>query len=60
MNRLLNGFNYFWDKKPSNFTDKDVLFLHQWMKLLKESINKASEPMDEVNMVEIARKIFDN
>jgi hypothetical protein len=60
VNRLLNGFNYFWDKKPSNFTKQDVLFLHAWMGLLKSAAKKTlvDSPVVEQDMETMVREIF--
>ena len=59
MNRLLNGFNYFWAKTPKTWKPADVIFLHQWQKLLKESVGvPEAEPLKEQDMYEVAKKIF--
>ena len=68
--RIINGFDYFWNKKPSDFTDKDVLLLHHWMGLFKDRINflrncdgekkikEVPETADE--LYEVAKQIFQN
>lgn len=58
MTRLLDGFNYFWDKTPTTWKPADIIFLHSWQKLLKEAVDKKEEPVEEDDMYEMAKKIF--
>ncbi len=59
MTRLLDGFNYFWNLKPSTFKQADILFLHAWQKMLKETIGKTeTEPLSQDDMYLIAKNIF--
>jgi hypothetical protein len=58
-NRLLNGFNYFWDLKPSDIKTREqgmklVMVIHEWQKLFKNG-----ERPTEIDLYEIAKKIFD-
>jgi hypothetical protein len=59
MTRLLTGFNYFWNLKPTQCNAVTLVYLHEWQKLLKASIGKKpDEPLSEKDMDEIATKIF--
>jgi hypothetical protein len=58
-NRLLNGFNYFWNRLPSDFNSRDVFLLHEWMKMMKKSIGASEkESLTEEDVYQIAKKIF--
>lgn len=57
--RLLKGFNYFWDLKPSQVDKMTVIYLHKWLSLLKESVNKSeAEPVTETDINEFAINLF--
>ena len=46
-NRILKGFNYFWNRKPSEWRKIDTVWLHEWMKLLKNEAAKKKETIEE-------------
>lgn len=57
--RLLRGFTFFWDLKPSKFEKKHVIYLHEWMRLLKSAAGKTeSQPLDNDDLYEIGKEIF--
>jgi hypothetical protein len=58
MTRLLTGFNYFWNLKPTQCNAVTLVYLHEWQKLLKESVGKKEQPLTDKDMEEIATKIF--
>lgn len=59
--RLINGFNYFWNLKPSQINKMTVIYLHQWLILLKNSINKnEAEPVTETDINQFAVNLFKN
>jgi len=58
MSRLMDGYNYFMELKPSTFKPSDVIFLHRWMLMLKESVDKSDEPLGEGDLYLIAKEIF--
>ncbi len=59
MSRLLDGFNYFWNKKPSQWKTIDTVWLHQWMKLLKSTTGKGEdEQLSEDDMETMVRELF--
>ena len=58
MTRLLNGFNYFWNIKPSDIKTKEqgmklVMLLHKWQELFKNR----EMPVEE-DLYEVAKNIF--
>lgn len=68
--RIIKGFDYFWNKKPSNFNSKDVALLHVWMSLFKPRMEEirvlktaekeiSTEPLTNKEM-EVAHLIFES
>jgi len=55
MNRILKGFDYFYKRKPSQWTLKDTFWLHKWMKMVKPHLPKDE---DEGVTEEFVKKLF--
>ena len=60
MSRLLKEFNYFWNRKPSQWTKLDTIWLHRWLLLLKNEAagKKENEVMQDEDMEVLAKKLF--
>jgi len=48
MNRILKGFDYFYNKKPSKWTPTDTVWLHKWLDMVKPYLPKGEEISEEV------------
>mgnify|MGYP001078328591 CR=1 FL=1 len=52
--RILKGIDYFWNMKPSEFNAGQKLLLTEFLKLLKEYLNKSEND----KLYEAGKKIF--
>lgn len=61
--RIKKGYDYFWNLKPSEFKPKDIIWLHQWLKLLAmtrlDLTNDPEKPIENLeDLYNICRGIF--
>lgn len=53
--RLLNGYEYFISRKPSQWMLSDTVWLHKWLEMLK---NSAGGKLSDENLQTTAEMIF--
>lgn len=53
MNRILKGYQYFMNRKPSQWKAVDTIWLHKWLEMVKPYL-----PKDEEATAELAQQLF--
>ena len=54
MNRILKGYDYFYNRKPSKWVPMDTIWLHKWLEMVKPLLKEEKEAT-----VEDAQRLFD-